>query len=55
MSVDEINDDVSRFFAQYIRANDIDDIEPEDVGDVFLLYICRYLEYTDKKFDITLN
>ena len=55
MSVDEINEDVARFFAQYIRSNDVDDIGPDDIDDVFLLYMCRYLEYTDKKFDITLN
>lgn len=55
MSIDEINEDVARFFVSYIRENDIDEIEPEDIPDVFMLYIFRYLEYTDKKFDISQN
>lgn len=55
MSEDDVNEDVARFFAQYIRTHDIEDIEPDDVGDVFLLYMCRYLEYRDKKFDISQN
>lgn len=55
MSIEEINDDVARFFAAYIRKNNMEDIEPEDVPDVFMLYIFRYLEYTDKTFDITQN
>ena len=55
MSKEEVDDDVARFFAQYIRTHNVEDIEPDDVGDVFLLYMCRYLEYSDKKFDITQN
>lgn len=55
MSKSDVDKDVEKFFNQYIIVNGIDGIEPEDIGLVFTLYICRYLEYADKKFDITLN
>ena len=55
MTEEEISDDVARFFAHYIHKHKIDDIPEEDVSDVFALYMFRYLEYTDKSFDISQN
>lgn len=55
MSEEEFLDDLEVFYSDYIKKNRIDDLVSDEVSDVFILYICRYLEYADKKFDITQN
>jgi hypothetical protein len=55
MSEEEFLEDLENFYQDYIRKHRLDDITPLEVGDVFALYISRYLEYTDKKFDVREN
>jgi hypothetical protein len=55
MSEEEFLEDLEMFYSQYLRKHRIDDLVEKEVRDVYALYICRYLEYTDKTFDITQN
>ncbi len=55
MSEEEFLEDLEKFYQEYITKNRLEDIVPPEVEDVYALYICRFLEYTDKTFDITQN
>lgn len=55
MSNDEFTNDLELFYSDYIKKHRIDGLVEKEVNDVFALYIARYLEYSDKKFDIRLN
>lgn len=55
MTDDEFLEDLEKFYSDYLSKHRIDDIVPQEVSDVYALYICRYLEYADKTFDITQN
>lgn len=55
MTEEEFLDDLERFYSEYVFKHRIDDIVPKEVFDVYALYICRYLEYADKTFDIRIN
>lgn len=55
MTEEEFLADLEKFYSEYVFKQRIDDIVPQEVFDVYALYICRYLEYADKKFDIRQN
>lgn len=55
MNEDEIEQDVELFFNKYTVSKGIDGIEPEDVPDVFLLYMSQYLMHKDYSGSEKLN
>lgn len=55
MSKDQVNHDVERFFNKYVDDRNLDGIEKSEIGNIFFMYIVRYLVHKDSNFDERMN